>query len=90
MRRAVITGVHLQPQGFKLLLEILVRGNIRSTVEIPFHFGQRHGGKSKANFRVGLDYLVLLDASPEAHSHDQVRRENLPGHRFSPESRRLE
>ena len=60
MRRAVITGVHLQPQGFKLLLEILVRGNIRSAVEIPFHFGQRFGGKSKASFRVGLDYLVLL------------------------------
>jgi dolichol-phosphate mannosyltransferase len=60
MRRAVITGVHLQPEGFKLLLEILVRGNIRSAVEVPFHFGQRFGGKSKANLRVGLDYLVLL------------------------------
>ncbi len=41
MRRAVITGVHLQPEGFKLLLEILVRGNIRSAAEIPEHFGQR-------------------------------------------------
>ena len=59
MRRAVITGVHLQPEGFKLLLEILVRGNIRSVAEIPYHFGQRFGGKSKANLRVGLDYLVL-------------------------------
>jgi dolichol-phosphate mannosyltransferase len=60
MRRAVITGVQLQPQGFKLLLEILVRGNIRSAAEIPYHFGQRYAGKSKANIRVGLDYLVLL------------------------------
>jgi dolichol-phosphate mannosyltransferase len=60
MRRAVITGVQLQPEGFKLLLEILVRGNICSAAEIPYHFGQRFGGKSKANLRVGLDYLVLL------------------------------
>lgn len=60
MRRAVITGVDLQPEGFKLLLEILVRGNIRSAAEIPYHFGQRFGGKSKADLRVGLDYLVLL------------------------------
>ena len=60
MRRAVIAGVHLQPEGFKLLLEILVRGNIQSAAEIPFHFGLRYGGKSKANMRVGLDYLVLL------------------------------
>jgi dolichol-phosphate mannosyltransferase len=60
LRRTCITGVHLQPQGFKLLLEILVRGNIRSVAEIPYHFGQRYAGKSKASLRVGFDYLVLL------------------------------
>ena len=59
LRRTCITGVHLQPQGFKLLLEILVRGNIRSVVEVPYQFGLRYAGKSKANLRVGLDYLVL-------------------------------
>lgn len=60
MRRTCITGVHLQPEGFKLLLEILVRGNIRSVTEIPYNFGQRFAGKSKASLRVGLDYVVLL------------------------------
>jgi dolichol-phosphate mannosyltransferase len=60
LRRTCITGVRLQPEGFKLLLEILVRGNIRSVAEIPYHFGLRHGGKSKANLRVGFDYLHLL------------------------------
>jgi dolichol-phosphate mannosyltransferase len=60
LRRTCITGVRLQPEGFKLLLEILVRGNIRSVVEIPYHFGLRHGGKSKASLRVGYDYLQLL------------------------------
>jgi dolichol-phosphate mannosyltransferase len=60
LRRTCIAGVALRPEGFKLLLEILVRGDIRSVVEIPYHFGLRHGGKSKANLRVGLNYLQLL------------------------------
>ena len=60
VRRRCIDGLDLQPQGFKLLLEILVRGNIRSVVEIPYQFGLRHGGASKANFRVGIEYLQLL------------------------------
>ena len=60
LRRTCIAGVQLQPEGFKLLLEILVRGNIRSVAEIPYHFGRRYAGKSKANFRVGLDYVQLL------------------------------
>lgn len=60
MHRSCIAGVHLQPEGFKLLLEILVRGHIRSVTEVPYHFGQRHAGKSKASLRVGLDYLQLL------------------------------
>jgi dolichol-phosphate mannosyltransferase len=60
LRRTCIDGVRLQPEGFKLLLEILVRGHIRTVAEIPYHFGQRYAGKSKANLRVGLDYLQLL------------------------------
>jgi dolichol-phosphate mannosyltransferase len=60
VRRSCITGVQLQPEGFKLLLEILVRANIRSVVEIPYQFGLRLAGKSKANLQVGIDYLQLL------------------------------
>lgn len=60
LRRQCIEGIALQPQGFKLLLEILVRGKIRSVVEVPYHFGLRHGGVSKAGLRVGLEYLQLL------------------------------
>jgi thymidylate kinase len=60
LRRSSITGVRLQPEGFKLLPEILVRRNILSVSEIPYHFGLRYAGKSKVNLRVGLDYLQLL------------------------------
>jgi len=60
VRRTCIAGIPLQPQGFKILLEILVRGHIRSAAEVPFHFGVRHAGKSKANMKVAFDYFSLL------------------------------
>jgi dolichol-phosphate mannosyltransferase len=49
-----------QRTGFKLLLEVLVRGEIGSVAEIPFAFGLRSRGSSKANFKVAWDYALLL------------------------------
>jgi dolichol-phosphate mannosyltransferase len=60
VRRECVEGISFQPSGFKLLLEVLVRGRIRSVAEIPFAFGQRDRGASKANFKVGWDYAKLL------------------------------
>ena len=60
VRRECIEGVRLQPEGFKILLEILVKGRIRKAAEVPFHFGNRHSGKSKADVRVALQYFTLL------------------------------
>jgi dolichol-phosphate mannosyltransferase len=60
VRRDCLTGVAFQQAGFKLLLEILVRAHISSIREIPFAFGQRCRGASKANMKVALDYGRLL------------------------------
>ena len=60
MRRECIEGLELQPEGFKILLEILVRGRVQRSTEVPFHFGIRHAGKSKADFKVALAYFNLL------------------------------
>jgi len=60
VRRSCLKDIELHNRGFKILLEILVRGNVRSVREIPFTFGPRHAGASKANLRVGLDYFALL------------------------------
>lgn len=60
VRRHCIEGVRLTPAGFKILLEILVKGRVRSAIEIPFQFGLRHAGKSKADVKVALDYFSLL------------------------------
>jgi dolichol-phosphate mannosyltransferase len=60
LRRECINGIQFQPSGFKLMLEILVRGHIRSVKEVPLAFGSRAQGASKANFKVGWDYAKLL------------------------------
>lgn len=60
VRRHCIDGINLQPQGFKILLEILVKGRIQKAVEVPFRFAIRQSGKSKADFRVALHYFTLL------------------------------
>jgi len=60
VRRSCLRGVSLHGQGFKILLEILVRANVSSVAEIPFTFAPRRAGASKASFKVGWDYLALL------------------------------
>jgi dolichol-phosphate mannosyltransferase len=60
VRRSCIDGITFQRFGFKLLLEVLVRGRISSVAEVPFAFGSRYRGASKAGFRVGWDYARLL------------------------------
>jgi dolichol-phosphate mannosyltransferase len=60
VRRSAIEGIEFQRFGFKLLLEILVRARLGSIEEIPFDFGLRAWGTSKANFNVARDYARLL------------------------------
>jgi dolichol-phosphate mannosyltransferase len=60
VRRKCLERIEFQKTGFKLLLEILVRGNIQSIEEVPIVFGSRDRGESKANFKVAMDYAKLL------------------------------
>ena len=60
VRRRCLDGVVFHKSGFKLLLEILVRGRVCSVQEIPFSFACRRDGRSKAGIRVALDYVALL------------------------------
>jgi dolichol-phosphate mannosyltransferase len=60
VRSECLDRIAFQPSGFKLLLEILVRGRVRSVAEVPFAFGHRFRGASKANFRVAVEYARLL------------------------------
>jgi len=60
VRSECLRQVRLQRTGFKLLLEILVRGHIRSIGEIPYAFKGRDLGTSKAGSRVAREYAWLL------------------------------
>jgi dolichol-phosphate mannosyltransferase len=60
IRRRCIEGLVFQTTGFKLLLEILVRGRIKTVREIPYQFCLRSAGTSKANASVAFHYLHLL------------------------------
>jgi dolichol-phosphate mannosyltransferase len=60
VRRRCLDGLSLQRHGFKILLEILVRGKIGRAAEVPFVFGLRQGGASKASLGTGLHYFYLL------------------------------
>jgi dolichol-phosphate mannosyltransferase len=60
VRRECLDALKLQPEGFKILLEILVKGKIRNASEVPFRFATRQSGKSKADFKVALHYFALL------------------------------
>jgi dolichol-phosphate mannosyltransferase len=50
----------INPQGYKILLEIYVRSNPQRVKEIPFIFKDRSQGYSKATFKVMLEYLRMI------------------------------
>ncbi len=60
VRREAIDPDRLQPRGFKILFEILVRNPHLAVTEIPFSFQIRYSGETKASAREGLRYLNLL------------------------------
>ncbi len=49
LRREVVDGVELQPAGYKILLEVLVRGKARRVTSLPYAFERRLAGNSKFN-----------------------------------------
>jgi glycosyltransferase involved in cell wall biosynthesis len=57
IRREVIDGVILRPEGFKMLLELLVRGTWERAYEFPYAFGGRLYGASKTTVREGTRFL---------------------------------
>jgi dolichol-phosphate mannosyltransferase len=59
-RRQVVDGVKINASGFKILVEILAKGNYGSLAECPFSFRSRQNGDSKFNARIIFDYLLFV------------------------------
>jgi dolichol-phosphate mannosyltransferase len=57
--RSAIDLGRLDPRGFKILLELLATHDLRVR-EVPFVFGERHAGRSKADLRQGMAFLRQL------------------------------
>jgi dolichol-phosphate mannosyltransferase len=57
VKRQTIDGVDLKPTGYKILLEVLVKGRIKEIAEVPFIFRVRERGSSKLNTRQQVEYL---------------------------------
>src|SRR5438128_5391700 len=60
IRRSAIAGVELSPLGYKILIEVLGRGRIRTICEVGYVFRERLAGESKVTARLYADYLRHL------------------------------
>ena len=60
VRQAAIDTATLQPQGFKILLELLVRHPDLRVTELFFDFAPRHEGQSKADLNEGMRFFRHL------------------------------
>lgn len=60
MKRNVIDGVKLNPIGFKIGLEVFVKGRFTRYCEVPYTFVNRVEGKSKLTLKQMWEYVVQL------------------------------
>jgi dolichol-phosphate mannosyltransferase len=60
LRRECIAKKQLNPKGYKILIEVLGRGNIRWIGEVGYVFQERQEGESKVTWKQYLEYLEHL------------------------------
>jgi dolichol-phosphate mannosyltransferase len=60
VRRSCIAGKTMNPAGYKILIEVLGRGNIRWIGEVGYVFQERQEGESKVTWKQYVEYLRHL------------------------------
>ena len=60
LKKDVVFQVPLIPRGFKILLEILVKGRYKKAIEFPIVFKDRVQGESKLSSKVYLEFSSQL------------------------------
>jgi dolichol-phosphate mannosyltransferase len=60
VRREALTGVVLDPIGFKIGLEVIAKAHYGKALEVPYVFTDRVAGESKLNQREIFNYLKQL------------------------------
>lgn len=59
-KKKILDGAELSPIGYKIMLEIIVKGNYSNIKEIPFTFKDRYKGESKLNWKEHFNYVHHL------------------------------
>jgi len=59
-KKDVIKNIKLNPRGFKIGLEILIKGKFQRTKEVPFKFYKRHSGESKVTLQIIIQSLIHI------------------------------
>jgi dolichol-phosphate mannosyltransferase len=59
-RQTFLRGDDLNPIGYKIALELLVKCRCQRIVEVPIHFADRQAGESKLNVREQVKYMLHL------------------------------
>ncbi|MBI4841384.1 MAG: glycosyltransferase, partial [candidate division NC10 bacterium] len=60
LRRQVLEGVRLHPQGYKILLDVLMHGQFATVVEVPYIFEERFRGGSKLGKKQVVQFFAGL------------------------------
>jgi dolichol-phosphate mannosyltransferase len=60
IRRELARGVEISAGGFKICLELLVRGRPSRVIEVPYTFEDRAAGESKMSLKEAVGYVVQL------------------------------
>ena len=60
VRRDAIIGKSLSPVGYKILIEVTGRGNIRWIGEVGYVFRERQAGESKVTWKQYIEYIQHL------------------------------
>ena len=60
VRRSAIAGPLLNPLGYKILLEVIGRGQVNRVTEVGYVFQERESGESKVTWRQYVEYIGHL------------------------------
>lgn len=60
VRRSAIANCLMNPLGYKILIEVLGRGNVDKVAEVGYVFQERKEGESKVTWRQYVDYIMHL------------------------------
>jgi dolichol-phosphate mannosyltransferase len=83
VRRDAIANRYMNPQGYKILLEVIGRGFIRDIEEVGYVFQERQSGESKVTYQQYIAYLIHLSKLRSRGRVGRLRQKlQLPLSRF--------